>query len=132
MTDSYNQGDINLRSANPISVQSPAGIVGLVIDLGTIEDGNTLVVNLWGGGSEADPALINANNYAVREAVGVFTRVAGSGAVQPGPITLVVLGIAVGLVFVITDNATTTDCQLTIIVPASDYIHRLQYSTIQF
>ena len=133
MTDSYNQGDINLLDGSPISVQTPDA-TPLVIQLGAIADGGRLTVDMIGGGSDADPLLVSTNNYAVLSADVIFTRAGAAGVVTPagGPISILPLGLVPLLTFTITDGPLLTTCELTIVGPLTPYDHRLKFSAIQF
>ena len=135
MTDSYNQGSINLLEGSPISVQTPDA-TPLVIQLGAIADGGSLTVDMVGGGSDADPLLVSTNNYTVLSANVIFTRAGAAGIVTPagGPISIVPLNLVPVLTFTVVDDPTTllSLCQLTIVGPAIPYNHRLKFSTIQF
>lgn len=133
MTDSYNQGDINLLEGSPISVQTP-DITPLIIQLGAIEDGGRLTVDMIGGGSNADPLLVTTDNYAVLTGTVIFTRAGGVGTVTlaGGVIAIVSFGIFPLLTFTIDDNPTLSSCELTIVGPAFPYDHRLKFSSILF
>jgi len=133
MTDSYNQGAINLLEGSPISVQTPDA-TPLVIQLGAIADGGSLTVDMVGGGSDADPLLVSTNNYTVLSANVIFTRAGATGIVTPagGPISIVPLNFVPVLMFTVANGPLLSTCQLTIIGPAIPYNHRLKFSTIQF
>ena len=135
MTDSYNQGDINLLDGSPISVQTP-DVTPLVIQLGAIDDGGRLTVTIMGGESDADPLLVSTNNYVVLSGDVIFTRAGGAGIVTPagGAIVIIPFNLVPVLAFTIFDNVATglSDCQLTITGPATPYDHRLKFSAIQF
>ena len=133
MTDSYNQGAINLLEGSPISVQTPDA-TPLIIQLGAISDGGSLTVDIIGGGSDADPLLVSANNYIAFSAKAIFTRAGAIGVVTPagGAITVVGFGLAPVLTFTVENGPLLSTCQLTIIGPAIPYNHRLKFSTIQF
>jgi hypothetical protein len=133
MTDSYNQGDINLLDGSPISVQTPDA-TPLIIQLGAIADGGSLSVDMIGGGSHGDPLLVSANNYVVLTGDVIFTRAGGVGVVTPagGPVVIAPLGLVPVLTFTIVNFPAESACQLTIVGPAAPYNHRLKYSAIQF
>lgn len=131
MTLQYDQSNINLLDGRPISLQTPDATV-VNTQVGAIRDGEVLVATLFGGGADADESLITTNNYNVITGVGTFTRVAGTGAVQPGPIVLVAVGAAIVLSFTVADTATQTICNLTFNGPAFPYNHRLKVSTVTF
>jgi len=133
MTDSYNQGTINLLEGSPISVQTPDA-TPLVIQLGAIADDGSLAVDLIGGGSAL--LLTSANNYVVLTGDVIFTRSAGVGVVTPvgGPVVIAPLGLVPVLAFTVVDNAVTllTECSLTITGPAAVYNHRLKFTATLF
>ncbi len=136
MTDSYNQQDINLRDASPITVNTPdATPVSFLIDTLTA-DGQSLAVDLYGGGS--DPLLPTTNNYVVVTGVAIFTREAGAGTVQPGAIATIPVGaFPVTLTFTVNDLGppdNLTQCFLTITPFAASpaYNHQLKISKIRF
>lgn len=131
MTDSYNQDSINLREATPISIQN-VDVTPIVFQLGAIGNGDTLVVNFWGGGSQADGTLITLNHYLIETFVGIFTRVADVGNVD-STITLVnAVGAVPALSLTFDDGPVSTLCRLTITGPATPFNNRLQFSAVQF
>ena len=138
MTLQYDQGDINLRDASPISIATPDA-TPVIITLDRLTgDGQVLEVDMYGGGaapiSAGNPLGVTATNYGVLTGVAVFSREAGVGAVQPGAVAIVSVGVAPVLAFTFVDDpvAGTTTCQLTITGPAFLYNHRLKVSKIRF
>ena len=145
MTLQYDQNNINLRDAAPVNIQTPDATPVTVLLDSLTADGQTLVVNLYGGGSNpADPVT---DNYVVGIAVGpplagaaaTYTRFAGAGSLTgPAGGAIAVIGAGTGatvlLVFGFTDVAATgeTLCQLTITGPATPFNHQLRVSKIRF
>ncbi len=145
MTLQYDQNNINLRDAAPVNRQTPDATPVVVLLDSLTADGQTLVVNLYGGGS--NPADPNTDHYVVAlsvappaaPAVAVFTRFGGAGAFTgPAGGAIGVLGAGFGaailLVFGFTDVAATgeTLCQLTITGPAIPFNHQLRVTKIRF
>ncbi len=135
MTDSYNQENINLRDAAPISVQTPDGAaVSFLIDTLTA-DGQVLIVDMYGGGADADPTLVTTNTYSVLTGSASFGRAGGAGAVVPA-IALAPAGVVPALTFTVIDvlvPAPATQCFLTITPGGvTPYNHRLKVSKIRF
>lgn len=137
MTEQYNQSDINLLDASPLSFSTPDDSpVSILIDTLT-GDGQSLVVNLTGGGS--DPSAVNTNDYLLGAGVagGIFTREAGVGFIQPGALTLITNGLAFAASLTFVDLPApilATQCFLTITPPggAPLYNHRFKVSKIRF
>jgi hypothetical protein len=134
MTLQYDQNNINLRDAAPVTVTTPdLAPIGVILDTLTA-DGQTLVVDMFGGGS--DPADPTTNNYAVLTGVAVFTRVAGVGAVQPGVVATVPVGAVPILTFIVIDLPAPdnlTQCIL-LITPGvvNPFSNHLKLSKIRF
>ena len=123
MTDSYNQDNINLRDASPISVQT-TDVTPLLVSLGALTaDGESLTVSIYGGGS--DPADLAATNYNMTARV-TFIREAGVVSVGAGDIATA----GAGATFSFAVDGDT--CQLEITGPATTVNHRLKVSTIGF
>ena len=134
MTLQYDQNNINLRDASPVTVTTPdAAPIGVILDTLT-EDGQTLVVDMFGGGS--DPLDPTTNNYTVLTGVAVFTRVAGAGAVQPGAVVIVPVGAVPTLTFIVIDLGAPdnlTQCILLITPGAvNPFANHLKISKIRF
>lgn len=130
MTAQYDQSNINLRDAAPITVQTPDGTaVDVVLDVLTA-DGQSLVVEGYGGGS--DPNDVNTNHYVIIDATAIFTRDGGAGAVLPW-LNTSGLGVAATLTFTVNDVAAGTQCILHIVPGgAIPYNHRIKISKIRF
>jgi hypothetical protein len=136
MTDSYNQGNINLRDADPINVQTPdATDVVIILDTLTA-NGQVLEVDLYGGGADADITLVGTNNYAVLTGVAIFARAGGAGTIQPGPISISGAGVVPTLTFEVNDLPapdSLTQCILRVSPGgATPYNHRFRVSKIRF
>ncbi len=137
MTLQYDQPDINLLDGSPLSFSTPDDSpVSVLIDVLT-EDGQSLVVNLYGGGS--DPAAVNTNDYLINAGVsgGIFTRESGVGFVQPGVISLITNGFAFTAALTFVDLPApdlVTQCFLTITPPpgVSMDVHRFKLSKTRF
>lgn len=132
MTSQYEQSDINLRDASPISITTPGPAPVLIqLDVFTA-DGQSLAVDLYGGGS--DPALSNTNNYVVSTGVALFSREAGVGAVQPVAAILAVVGVGSFIGFLVDDVTIpgSTICLLSITGAPFPYTHRLKISKVRF
>ncbi len=133
MTLQYDQDNINLRDGIPISVLTP-DITPVLVTLDVLTgDGQSLTVQLYGGGSA--PGALTLNNYNVDIGAGAtFIREAGAGLVTAGPLALIQVGGPVVLTYVLDDVTTpgSTICQLSIVGPAFDYAHRLKVSKIRF
>ena len=132
MTLQYDQSNINLRDAEPVNVQTPDGaVVDVVLDVLTA-DGQTLVVDAFGGGS--DPADVNTNNYVVLTGAAVFTRDGATGFRQPGPFVTSNFGVVPTLTFEVNDVVGVgTQCILRITPGGvTAYNHRLKVSKIRF
>lgn len=137
MTQQYEQPDINLLDASPLVFSTPDDSpVSVLIDVLT-EDGQSLVVNLYGGGS--DPAAVNTNDYLINAGVsgGIFTRESGAGLVQPGVISLITNGEVFTATLTFIDRPAPdldTQCFLTITpAPGSPlYNHSFKVSKIRF
>lgn len=137
MTQQYEQGDINLQDASPLAFSTPDDSpVSRLLDVLT-EDGQSLVVNLYGGGS--DPDAVNTNDYLINAGVsgGIFTREAGVGFVQPGVINLITTGFAFTAALTFVDLPApdlVTQCFLTITpaVGSPLYNHRFKVNKIRF
>ena len=123
MTDSYNQDNINLRDASPISVQT-TDITPIRVSLGALTaDGETLTVNIYGGGSAPDDLAATSYTMAVR---GTFVREAGVVAASAANFAV----DGAGATFSLEVDGDT--CQLEITGPAVTVNHRLKVSTIGF
>lgn len=139
MTLQYDQDNINLRDASPISVNTP-DITPVLVTLDVLTgNGQSLAVNLFGGGSApvsaGNPGGVNANNYSLTTGDAIFTREAGVGALVPaGIVVLNFTGVPAVLTFLVDDVTTpgSTICQLSIVGPAFEYAHRLKVSKIRF
>jgi len=138
MTDSYNQSNINLAEATPLVVATP-DITPVLVTLGTIVDGQTLTVDLDGGGSApisaGNAGGVAAANYSISTGDTTFAREAGAGVVAGAAIAIVnATGAPPVLTFVLDDVTTpgVTICQLSIVGPAFVYNHNLRYSAVQF
>jgi hypothetical protein len=137
MTLQYDQDNINLRDAAPISVTTP-DIVPVLVTLDVLtENGQTLLVSMYGGGSApisaGNPGGVNTNNYSVATADAVFTREGGVG-LGVGAVAVVnFAGTPPALTFVIDDVTIpgSTICQLSIVGPAFEYVNRLKISKIR-
>ncbi len=133
MTLQYDQSNINLRDAAPISVTTPDGaVVDVLLDTLTA-DGQMLEVDFFGTGS--DPAALAANNYAVGTMVAIFTREAGAGAVPTVGITLFSFGVFPVFTFIANDLPAPdnlTQCILRITPGGlTPYNNRLKVSRIR-
>ncbi len=132
MTAQYDQDDINLRDAIPVSLttigDTPASFL-----LGEISDGGTLNVTMFGGGSA--PSAPNTFNWVnLTPANGVFTREAGSGQITPGgPLLLSVVGVFIVVSYSVLDNPLATQCIITV-APQAPFAetmnHRMKISRI--
>ncbi len=139
MTLQYDQDNINLRDAAPISVSTPDATPVLVtLDVLT-GNGQSLAVNLFGGGSAPisppNPGGVNAINYSLTTGDAIFTREAGVGAVIPAAIVVLnFTGFPATFAFLVDDVTTpgSTICQLSITGLAFEYTHRLKVSKIRF
>ena len=137
MTEQYEQPNINLLDAEPLVFSTPDDSP-ISVPLGAdLRDGDSLVVNLYGGGS--DPTAVNTNDYLINAGVsgGIFTRESGVGFVQPGVISLITNGFAFTAALTFVDLPApdlVTQCFLTI-TPAGGsplYNHRFKVSKIRF
>ena len=137
MTEQYSQSDINLLDGSPLVFSTPDDSpVSVLIDTLT-GDGQSLIVNLYGGGS--DPSAVNTNDYLINAGVsgGIFTREAGVGFVQPGVLSLITNGFAFTAALTFVDLPApdlVTQCFLTI-TPALGsplYNHRFKVNKIRF
>jgi len=132
MTEQYGQSGINPLDAEPIAVQT-TDITAITQTLGVLEDGQSLTVRIFGGGSASAAQVLN--NYVVGEARVTFVREAGVGSLTPFSVpVLSQVGGPVALSFVVDDVSVPgqTICRLSIAGPAFDYDHRLKVSKIQF
>lgn len=132
MTEQYAQPGINQLDAEPIAVQTTS-ITAITEILGALEDGQSLTVRIFGGGSA--PGALAANNYVVNSAQVTFVREAGVGSLTPFSVpVLSQVGGPVALSFVVDDVSVPgqTICRLSIGGPAFPYDHRLKVSKIQF
>ena len=132
MTLQYNQDDINLRDAIPVSLttigDAPASSL-----LGEIGDGRTLNVTMFGGGSA--PSAPNTFNWVnLTPGNGVFTREAGIGQITPGgPLLLSIIGVLVVVSYSVIDTPLVTQCIITVAPPAlfaETMNHRMKVSRI--
>lgn len=142
MTDSYNQDNINLRDASPITVSTVDAVTAVVVQLDVLTgNGQSLAVKLFGGGSApvsaGNPGGVNTANYSLTTGDAIFTREAGVGLVTgPGPLVIAnATGLPPIITFTFVDDAAagTTTCQITILsAVAALYNHRLKVSKIRF
>jgi len=136
MTAQYDQTDINLLDASPLVFTTPDDSPVSVL-LAVLTDGQSLVVNLYGGGS--DPTAVNTNDYLINAGVsgGFFSRDSGVGFVQPGVINLITNGEVFTAALTFIDRPAPdldTQCFLTITpAPGSPlYNHSFKVSKIRF
>ena len=123
MTDSYNQDNINLRDASPISVQT-TDITPLLVSLGALTaDGDSLTVNIYGGGSAPDDIVGTSYSMVARA-----TFVRDAGVVVVGAVSISIDGAGATFGFAVDGDI----CQLSITGPAVTVNHRLKVSTIGF
>lgn len=135
MTAQYEQNGINTQPYTPLVVTTQDA-VAILVTLGTITDGQSLAVNLFGGGSTpvspANAGGVVANNYSITTADAIFTREAGVGVLAGSVVILNVTGTSAVVIFELDDSATETTCQLEITGLAVPYNHNLRYSAVQF
>jgi hypothetical protein len=133
MAEQYGQGNINLRDGDPISILTPdAAVVTVLLDLLT-DDGQSLAVDLFGGGST--PGAVTTDYYTVITASAMFVRQAGAGAVEPVVSISPAGAFPPTLAFIFVDvPGVGTQCFLEITpAPLSPaYNHRLKISKIRF
>jgi hypothetical protein len=133
MTLQYNQDDINLRDAIPVSLTTIGDIPATFL-LGEISDGGTLNATMFGGGSA--PSAPSAFNWVnLTPANGVFTRQGGTGQITPGgPLLLSIIGVPIVVSYTFADNPLVTQCFITVAPPilfAETMNHRMQISRIR-
>ncbi len=136
MTEQYGNDNINLRDADPISVDTPEGSVTRVLLDTLTADGQSLTANIYGGGSAQDTP--GTNKYVIDGlASATFAREGGVGSFVPAlPIGLEATGAFPTMVFAITDDpiAGTTLCELVITAPLGFgvYNNRFKVSKLRY
>lgn len=132
MTKQYNQDDINLRDATPISLTTVADAPASFL-LGEIGDGGMLNMSLFGGGSvPSAPSTFNWVNLTPGN--GIFTREGGVGQVTPAVLLLSIIGVAIVVSLSVVDTPLVTQCLITVAPPfgfPETMNHRMMVSKIQ-
>lgn len=117
MTEQYAQESINRVDTSPFALQTPdATPVDLILGSLT-EDGTSLTVVVYGGGS--DPAAVSVNNYSTASFT-TFTRAAGVVSAGTPSIALPTTGVGPALAMV----GVGINAVLRITGPAFPYNHR--------
>jgi len=126
MTDSYNQNSINQQNGTEALVVTPDA-AAVEFQLGALtEDGQRLVVELFGAGSDpADPA---ANNYTVT-GVMQFIRIAGVVTPLNDNITVKSSGVAIAISPSVDGDSAILSVSAAL---AAQYDHQFSISRMQY